>query len=521
MSVLSRIAHWAIRIFYVAVILGCDCQAYSREIYQEEIDEALHAAGWTADGRFCFPVKAVHRFQYSATTQYTRADIHSILCLNADGRATIHYGLRYEDTGSMSIAELFDEYNIIDGCVGNNLNCSNAPPLTKATSYRTSIFDDVIYISVNDDVITNGLATSVSVVISVSSPWGNLKVPVDIAKVNLKNVGILLTNESRDRLYGNNIRPFIKYAPTPQIVRRENTSNISGDAKALLAKNATIGDFAAKPTLQASHDDPHRSAAHDSVLKEKPSGRRLALILANSSYDGQQWGAIPSVVQDAQEMEVVLREQRFEIFRVSRNQDRQAMDRTIAAFRAALETEPRPELALLYFSGHGTSIANRNYMVPVGARNPREFESLPLDSQDVTAQAEYVAVQDVFRTLQSGAHSTLMVIDACRDDATTKGTRQAWAKNAPAGVPAYTRQSIASGSSGIFYATEPGNISLAGPPGEPSPFTRILVKNLRGGTTSLMDVFVATIREAKQATGRKPWYDGDLTLLTEVHLRQR
>jgi len=284
-------------------------------------------------------------------------------------------------------------------------------------------------------------------------------------------------------------------------------------------------------TFVATNELGQRVARFVKVTRRAPTavpapavseGRRLALILANSDYGRRNWSNVVSASRDAEEMKKVLRDLGFEIFQVSQNLDKVAMGRVVAAFRLAVEKEPKPTTILLYYSGHGTMIANRNYLVPIGAKNPLEFEREPLKEQDIMARAEYVPVQDVFDTLRGAGRASLLVLDACRDDVTVKSARSSYTKGADQTTPAFGKHYVASGGGGgVFYATEGGNVALQGQPGELSPFTKIFIRHLRRNLTDILEVMEATIPEAETDTGRRPWFEGDITILRKIRLRQR
>jgi len=264
----------------------------------------------------------------------------------------------------------------------------------------------------------------------------------------------------------------------------------------------------AKTTLIIRRKEP------EVVIPPLHQGLRKALIIANSHYDGIAWGSLPSVRNDGAAVEAVLREHGFDIVKIT-DVDRQTLDNAIADFVISLNVEKSPILSLFYFSGHGTSSRSRNYIIPIGGISP-------FDLKPEKADAQYLAVDDIFRRLGGLNRTTLVIIDACREDPNTKGPQvAAVSKSALEPAPRLVETHVATEGGGIFYATAPYHIARPGPENGLSPFTEVFVRHLRQGPTTLGRVVRATSLEVKKIFRQVPWYDGDLTILEDIPLRRQ
>jgi uncharacterized caspase-like protein len=166
-------------------------------------------------------------------------------------------------------------------------------------------------------------------------------------------------------------------------------------------------------------------------------------------------------------------------------------------------------LAILFYSGHGVQVGERNYLIPIDAKIERAAD-LNLDAFDL---------QRVLDQMEAEKRVNLVFLDACRDNPLTRSL----ARNSGGGTRSTAvGQGLAPVQSAagtlIAYATQPNNVALDGD-GRNSPFTTALLKHMvtPGLEVELMmkqvriDVITAT-RE-KQV----PW--GHSSLVGNVYLR--
>jgi tetratricopeptide (TPR) repeat protein len=232
-------------------------------------------------------------------------------------------------------------------------------------------------------------------------------------------------------------------------------------------------------------------------------GKRVALVIGNSSYQFSSKLANPG--NDAQDISKTLRALGFEVVE-GRDLDRRGMDDAIRQFARKLDGAG---LAILFYSGHGVQVGERNYLIPIDAKIERAAD-LNLDAFDL---------QRVLDQMEAEKRVNLVFLDACRDNPLTRSL----ARNSGGGTRSTAvGQGLAPVQSAagtlIAYATQPNNVALDGD-GRNSPFTTALLKHMvtPGLEVELMmkqvriDVITAT-RE-KQV----PW--GHSSLVGNVYLR--
>jgi len=131
--------------------------------------------------------------------------------------------------------------------------------------------------------------------------------------------------------------------------------------------------------------------------------RKVALVIGNSVYRDLE--PIPAAANDADDMAATLRRLGFEVT-VKKNLGAKALITEVAAFEATIR---RGDLALLYYSGHGASLGEENYLLPVDYDLP--------DDPDLARQeaCPMSAVRDKLE--DSGALVRVLIFDACRGPA--------------------------------------------------------------------------------------------------------
>jgi hypothetical protein len=210
--------------------------------------------------------------------------------------------------------------------------------------------------------------------------------------------------------------------------------------------------------------------------------RRVALVIGNAAY---KLGPLQNPVNDASTVAAALEAMGFDKVILRTNLG-------VQAFRAALAEMAREstgaDLGVVYFAGHGTEVAGRNFLIPVDATLSRasalDLEAIPLDV--VLAQLE-------------GVHKLkLVILDACRNN-----------PFAPAGVKRAVSRGLApiepEDNTLIVYAAKDGTTADDGTGRRHSPFTEALLKHIAtpGLEVNLLfrrvrdDVIKATSHEAQ------------------------
>ena len=133
-------------------------------------------------------------------------------------------------------------------------------------------------------------------------------------------------------------------------------------------------------------------------------GRKVALVIGNSEYAVLE--PIPAASYDADDVAATLRRLGFVEVIVKKNLDGRALINEIGAFKATIR---QGDLALLYYSGHGTSLGEENYLLPV------DYD-LPVD-QDLVKREAYAMSEVRDKLEDSGARVRVLIFDACRGPA--------------------------------------------------------------------------------------------------------
>lgn len=161
-----------------------------------------------------------------------------------------------------------------------------------------------------------------------------------------------------------------------------------GSVLALIAGCATIPSV---PPRESSRELPRRRFA-----------RRVALVLGNSRY--VRATALPRATDDARLVASSLQRIGFHVtLRI--DTDRVALIRAVRGFARDLA---RNDLALVFYAGHGVSVAGRNYLLPV------EFDTASEEELTDHVVHHAVALEELSRPLQARGATHVLVLDACR-----------------------------------------------------------------------------------------------------------
>ncbi len=255
-----------------------------------------------------------------------------------------------------------------------------------------------------------------------------------------------------------------------------------------------------------------RTAPSEQVQRNWYRENSLALIVGNSAYDGATFRRLNSPAADA----AAMRETLGPHVTVD---DNSRDNLTADDMKAALDrfarnvAARRPRLALVYFSGHGVTVAGNGVLVPVPSRPDRPE---PL-TQSVLARTWTVErLLRVFADVQ--VPIGLIILDACRSPiGGTDGSallvssiqiadKDAGEKVAPSevrnGLPVVT----VPGETGMFvaYATDAGATAADGPPGGTSLYTRHLLTHITT-PVPVQQVLSMVSSDVFTATRQKPW----------------
>ena len=231
-----------------------------------------------------------------------------------------------------------------------------------------------------------------------------------------------------------------------------------------------------------------------SVPRPQPSSRierRVALVIGNSNY---KVGPLSNPVNDASDMAEALKATGFEVFLVQNA----TIARVREVTRKFAEVITSSDVALIFYAGHGLESRGKNYIIPVDANIKHEYE---LEDQAYDAGRWLDMLED---SRSSNKHRVnIVILDACRDNAFSRGGRTA--------SRGLTRMDAPAGTF-LAFATAPGKVALDGDKQRNSPFTRSLLKAVEQPNLPIELVFKEVRRMVLEETNGEqvPWDNSSL-----------
>lgn len=208
--------------------------------------------------------------------------------------------------------------------------------------------------------------------------------------------------------------------------------------------------------------------------------KRVALVIGVAAY--QRAGRLSATLNDARAMGQALTARGFTLAAGGPVLDptKPQMERAVRDFAVAAADA---DVAVFYFSGHGTQAVGRNWMIPVEAGGGGSEAAAPLTMLDVEVVVQQLAAARV--------DLGILIFDACRNNtynptATVRDWRAGLAPmRAPPGML-------------MAFATEPGNVTDDGPADGNSPYTRALLRAMQMPGADLLRVFNAAAVETRR-----------------------
>ena len=160
--------------------------------------------------------------------------------------------------------------------------------------------------------------------------------------------------------------------------------------------------------------------------------------------------------------------------------DKATTDRMVTLFGTMAENA---DVALFYFSGHGTQFNGANYLLPIDVGPDKKTIGLQaLNADDVVEVME-----------ESRARLKIVLLDACRSPFKGPGGGLG-SMQAPAGTM-------------IGFATQPNHTATQGPPGGNSPYAKALDHFMGVKGLEIFDFFNEVGLEVMDATAKeqRPW----------------
>ena len=222
------------------------------------------------------------------------------------------------------------------------------------------------------------------------------------------------------------------------------------------------------------------------------AANRVALVIGNSDYN--EFDYLGSPTRDAMEMADKLKTIGFSLVggKAHVNVDRSKMLRLLddleaQSSRTRTSSESTP-MTLVYYSGHGVSYKNDNWLVPVDDRTIQFREDLP---------GHAIKTEWVLNHLSEHGGLNMVFLDACRNNqlksklaAITKGSLT------PKGLVRTDTPSNVK----IVYAAAAGEVAYADSGYGLSPFTKALLANIDTPGVSILDVLKSTAKSVVAAT---------------------
>jgi uncharacterized protein len=228
------------------------------------------------------------------------------------------------------------------------------------------------------------------------------------------------------------------------------------------------------------------------TIQTATATRRLALVIGNGAYQ-----TVPPLLNppnDAQDLADSLRHLGFDVIE-QRDATRDALVKAVHDFSDRL---PAADIALFFYAGHGLQLNGENYLIPVDAKiqNPADV------------RFNTINLTDVQQEMEGGNRTTIIILDACRDNPFADKLAQSGRSIATRGL---VRMDATAAGSLIVYSTQPNNIALDGA-GRNSPFTAALLNHVATPGLEVRQMISRVRADVLAATDKKqtPWDSSSL-----------
>jgi uncharacterized caspase-like protein len=239
--------------------------------------------------------------------------------------------------------------------------------------------------------------------------------------------------------------------------------------------------------------------------------KRLALVLGNSAYENV--ATLVNPANDAADIAQKLKSLDFEVM-MATDVGHAKMVSMLQAFKERLTRE---HVALFFFAGHGVTVNNESFLIPVDSPAQIDLDEKGEPRPEMVTR-HLVRMSSVLEPLEASKIG-LLFLDACRTNAAQpelslrfvslktnravqvlRGTASMEIKPSPY-------------SAGVFraYATQLDNVASDGA-GRNSPFTKALLKHIGTKGISIQELMIRVRKDVKQETANKqiPWEEAAL-----------
>jgi serine protease Do len=191
--------------------------------------------------------------------------------------------------------------------------------------------------------------------------------------------------------------------------------------------------------------------------------KRVALVIGNGAYPR---AGLANPVNDAGDVTAALRGIGFEVV--------PGTDLSLTGFAQIIDTfrekAKGADVALVYYAGHAMQFEDQNWLMPIDTRVTSAFD----------VRHYNVALQDLIAEIESDAKTTLVFLDACRDnplDDELKGRLKSQGRSY-GDARGLARLEIKARDTLVVFATRPNTTAADGRGRRNSPFTEAFLENL-------------------------------------------
>ena len=228
------------------------------------------------------------------------------------------------------------------------------------------------------------------------------------------------------------------------------------------------------------------------AVAQAAAERRVALVIGNGAY--QSVPTLDNPLPDSKAVAASLKRMGFDVVE-GYDLRLDAMRTLVGAFAGKLDGA---KVALVYYAGHGVSVAGENYLLPTDTvlRNETDLDFRTMN------------INLVMRQMQREDRVNLVILDACRDNPFAKElARSVRTRSAVVGTGLSEIATNAAAGTMIAFATDPGRTALDGAGGGNSPFTAALLKHIETPGISISAVMDRVREDVWRTTNEKqrPW----------------
>jgi uncharacterized caspase-like protein len=249
------------------------------------------------------------------------------------------------------------------------------------------------------------------------------------------------------------------------------------------------------------------------VARAADPTKRLALVIGNSAY--REVGALSNPVNDATDIAKKLKALKFDVL-LATDADHAKMSEMLDEFGKRLT---RDHVGLVFYAGHGITINNESFLVPIDVPGEIEVD----EKGEISTQklhAHLISMAWMLAPLET-SRVGIVFLDACRTNAAepgggvrlrvvSTGTKRSLPIMRGAGSVQVKPSPY---SAGVFraYATQLNNVASDGD-GRNSPFTKALLKHIDTKGITIQELMIRVRKSVMEETKNQqvPWEEAAL-----------